>query len=59
MASIRISAKTYQKLKNLANRQGSKLTDLLDGMASLLVNVQLAPAELQAKLEAANQMNNF
>ncbi len=59
MASIRIGAETHQKLKNLANRQGSKLTDLLDEMASLLVNTQLSPSELQAKLEAASQMNSF
>lgn len=59
MASIRIGAATHQQLKNIANRQGSKLTDLLDEMTSLLVNVQLSPVELQAKLEAASQMDSF
>jgi hypothetical protein len=59
MTSIRIGAETHQKLKNLAKQQSSKLTDLLDEIACLLVNIQLSPAELQAKLEAASQMDSF
>ena len=59
MASIRLGAETHQKLKNLGKQQGSKLTDLLDEIASLLVNTELSPAELQAKLEAASQMDSF
>jgi hypothetical protein len=59
MASIRIGADTHLKLKNIANRQGSKLTDLLAEMASLLDHSQLSPPQLQAKLEAASQMDSF
>jgi hypothetical protein len=59
MTSIRIGAETHQKLKNLAKQQSSKLTDLLDEIASLLDHSQLSPSELQTKLEAANQMHSF
>jgi hypothetical protein len=59
MASIRIGAETHQKLKNIARQQSSKLTDLLDEIASLLDHSQLSPSELQTKLEAASQMHSF
>ncbi len=59
MTSIRINPETHHKLKNIANRQGSKLTDLLGEIASLLVNSELSPSKLQTKLEAASQMHSF
>lgn len=56
MASIRIGTETHQKLKSLASKQGSTLTDLLAEVTSLLATHQLAPAQVQAKLEAAHQL---
>lgn len=59
MATIRIGAQTHQQLKNIASRQGSKITDLLAEVTSLLASHQLAPAQVQARLEAASQLASF
>ena len=59
MTTIRIRDETHQQLKKLAKEQGSKLTELLHELASLLVNTQLAPAQIQAKLATAGQLDDF
>ena len=59
MASIRIGAETHEKLKKVASKHGSNLTDLLAEIASLLVNSELSPSQIQTELEAASQMHSF
>lgn len=56
MTSIRINPETHEQLKSLASRQGSKLTDLLAEVTSLLAAYQLAPAQIRARLEAASKL---
>ena len=59
MTTIRIRPETHQQLKQLAQKQGSKLTDLLHELVALLTEVQLAPAQIQAKLATARQWEDF
>ncbi len=56
MASIRIGAETHQQLKHIAKQQGRKLTELLAEVTSLLANHQFSPAQVQARLAAAQEL---
>ncbi|MHB9147442.1 MAG: hypothetical protein ACYC2U_03320 [Candidatus Amoebophilus sp.] len=59
MTSIRIRTQTHEDLKRLAKEQGSKLTELLEEIASLLVEVQLSPRQMQARLKATTRLEDF
>lgn len=59
MTSIRIRTKTHEDLKQLAKEQGSKLTELLEEVASLLVEVQLSPRQMQTRLKATTRLEDF